>query len=774
CPTERLSELARIVAPGGALAIRRGLSESSPSVPGLTPLPALAGWALARKPLGPIGPFGPSDALRWRAGSRWQRISPRDFPSVAFGEGKLVYREGMPAVDGPNTLELVCRNAFNGRLLWQIEEEHFDAERWGSFLARRMGLAIAAGGRIYTGLGSDCVCLDAATGKILAVIEKGWRPVGQILIAKDRYLVCDGRIYDTADGKQTGTYRGIAPVTMNEVIFAASGRGDVISAFAIPDGRQIWSVNVRDEQPIGQFSWMFCSATALHVLRSWPAASLSTMDMRTGKTLWTYPPEPRPKVRDVQVWPFGDRLLIAYEDASISKPHDFVLREVEAYSGKVLREGLYAPGKKWAGGCWAPRQAGDFILYHHNTWLNVKTLERTYLLLFRPKCDQGPLPAYGMIYGFPGRKGGAIKGIAALAPRDIEYDAEPGGRVLVQHSEPPAPRPVIETDWPMFRANLSRGNTTAALLGTNLWLKWSANVGLGGKTRGAMDSERTGLAQATAAWGLVFVADIDGGRVVALDAESGAQKWSWHAGSRIAFSPTLHNGLAFLGAADGWVYCLDAMTGQLVYRLKIAPRERFIGGHDKLESMWPVANDVFIAHGTAFAVAGFATSIHGGLRLVAFDPATGKVRWSKCLQGKPTINDGEETPALFVADHRGGPVLMGGRAFDSATGTETSARPAKGILGGPNMEDWLAANNLLRISEDMGAAALGNGWIAGRLIAFDSEFGVGFSVARAEKSVLHIGRISLTGRSADGKTTWEGENGRLNVDDLLLTPDAVY
>ena len=279
--------------------------------------------------------------------------------------------------------------------------------------------------------------------------------------------------------------------------------------------------------------------------------------------------------------------------------------------------------------------------------------------------------------------------------------------------------------------------------------------------------------QATCAWGSVFVADIDGGRAVALDAETGKQKWSYHAGSRVAFSPTLHEGLCLFGSADGWVHCLDAATGKPVYRLLAAPRERLIGGQDKLESMWPVANDVFVSGGVAYVSAGIATSIHGGIRVVAFKPQTGEVLWSRCLQGVPAKTDGEETPALFVASSGGGPALMGGHGFEPKTGADARGG-GKGLLGGTGMEDWLATNNLHRLSEDMGAAAIGNAWVGGRLTAFSDDFGAGFSVARADKSVLHIGKITLAGQSADGKTKWAADTERLNIDDLVVTSDALY
>jgi hypothetical protein len=59
-------------------------------------------------------------------------------------------------------------------------------------------------------------------------------------------------------------------------------------------------------------------------------------------------------------------------------------------------------------------------------------------------------------------------------------------------------------------------------------------------------------------------------------------------------------------------------------------------------------------------------------------------------------------------------------------------------------------------------------------VAFSDSFGAGFSVVRIEKSVLHVGTITLAGRSADGKTRWAVDTAGLNVDDLVVTADALY
>jgi len=766
----RVDDLARILAPDGVLAVDNAPAdmEGKAAASQLKKMETAGAWSLFVNPVSdPV--IKPTDSLRWRAGSRWQRISYHDFASVTFGNGTLLYRERVASRGGGFRFELVCRDAYNGRTLWKIEEPPFSDMEWASYLRYRMGLAVSANSKVYTGLGNDFVCLDEDTGAVLDSLAENGRPKGSVHIHKDKTLAAGGDFIDIVSGEKQGSYAPGRTVIVDDSLYSLSNR--TVAAYRIPDGELLWQVDVREGQPSGQISSFFGSEKALHIVRIWPA-SISAMDLETGELLWSYPPKP-PRA-NLTFWAVGDKIYAPYQDESTTESHDFVLRALDAATGKVVREKIYPEGKKWAGGCWQPRPVGNYFVYHHNIWFHLNTGERIEHLLFRPKCGQGPLPVNGLLYGFPGRKGGAVKGIAALAPRDMEFGDDPGGRVLKTLGTAPAGVPVAESDWPMFRRNSGRGNSTSISLGDKLTPKWETAVGLGGKTYGRMDSERTGLAQPTCAWGTVFTADIDGGRVVALDADSGVINWTFHVGARVAFSPALHDGLCLFGAKDGWVYCLDAKTGKPIYKLLVAPRERYIGGQEKLESMWPVCGDVLVTDGVAYACAGVAASIHGGIRVVAFEPRTGSVLWSKCIQGVPTRNNIEAQPALFVLNEERNLIQMGNMAFDPKTGEKQDARRDQGVLRGAFMEDWLSTNNLHRLSEDMGGVGLSNGSIRGRLIAFNKDFEMGFSVARQGKTVFHIGTITLAGQSSDGNVKWAKATDRLNVDDLLLTPHAAY
>jgi len=125
--------------------------------------------------------------------------------------------------------------------------------------------------------------------------------------------------------------------------------------------------------------------------------------------------------------------------------------------------------------------------------------------------------------------------------------------------------------------------------------------------------------------GTVFLASPDTHTVWAVGANDGKRLWSFTSDGRIDTPPTVHRGLAFFGSADGWVYCLRVIDGELVWRLRGAPDDSRIVDDDRLASPWPVHGSVLIQDGVVYFAAGRSSFLDGGIYVYAVDPETGAV-----------------------------------------------------------------------------------------------------------------------------------------------------
>ena len=174
-------------------------------------------------------------------------------------------------------------------------------------------------------------------------------------------------------------------------------------------------------------------------------------------------------------------------------------------------------------------------------------------------------------------------------------------------------------DWPTYRHDNARSGYTAAPVDSTLKPAW--NTKLGGR-----------LSTVVVARGTLFVAQIDAHTVHALDASSGRKIWSYTAGGRIDSPPTIWQGRALFGCADGYVYCLRASNGALVWRFRAAGDDRRIVAYGQLESAWPVPGSVLVrdpstgsGQAVAYCAVGRSSYLDGSIRLCRLDAKTGQL-----------------------------------------------------------------------------------------------------------------------------------------------------
>lgn len=166
------------------------------------------------------------------------------------------------------------------------------------------------------------------------------------------------------------------------------------------------------------------------------------------------------------------------------------------------------------------------------------------------------------------------------------------------------------------------------------------------------------LSSPAVADGVVYFGSGDG-RVYAVDAASGQERWHAQTGDVVHASPAVAGGVVHVGSWDGDLYALDAATGR--------ERWRFQGGRDEL-----IHNQVGFQSSAAVADG----VVYVGCRdskLYALDAATGKERWrydneGSWVVGSPAVANGRVYFA--TSDSRKFHVL------DAATGKALASQTA--------------------------------------------------------------------------------------------------
>ena len=285
--------------------------------------------------------------------------------------------------------------------------------------------------------------------------------------------------------------------------------------------------------------------------------------------------------------------------------------------------------------CYRAKATDKYILCSRNgiEFVDIKTGKWTINHWVRGGCLYGIMPCNGLIYApfhpcacFPEAKLNGFTALAAASKsRALPKTIPAEGRL---EKGPAYGRQIADRElqidngrsWPTYRHDAARSGTTSAKIDAKLSPAWE--VKLTGR-----------LTQPIAAGGSLFVADVDRHIIHALDAGSGKKQWSYAGGGRVDSPPTWDRGRLLFGSADGYVTCLRAGDGKLVWRFRAAPVDRRLVAFDQVESAWPVHGSVLVQKGVASVVAGRSMYIDGGLRLCLLDAETGR------LLGEKIMND---------------------------------------------------------------------------------------------------------------------------------------
>jgi len=243
----------------------------------------------------------------------------------------------------------------------------------------------------------------------------------------------------------------------------------------------------------------------------------------------------------------------------------------------------------------------------------------------RGACLYGIMPANGLIYIGPHPCACLLEtktsGFNALAPAKPAQTVERNIPVSERLEKGPAYHDKIHpssftlhpsSSWPMYRHDPARSGCTSISVPTELKQRWAVDL----------NDKLTSL---VCAHDIVVATAPEMHTVHALDKSSGQKIWAYTCGGRVDSPPTLYNGRVYFGSHDGYVYCLRARDGCLVWRFLAARNEQRMVSYGQVESVWPVHGSVLVMNDVVYCVAGRSAFLDGGLRLYKLDAETGEI-----------------------------------------------------------------------------------------------------------------------------------------------------
>lgn len=698
-------EVKRVLCPGGVVLAASGIfSAADLLAAGLTDVQEVSAnqkWIVARKPR-------PAEMDEWshaRHSASGNAVSSDSLVApprrVRWVVGALAEVPGIVTSAGRNYYgAALARDSFNGLRLWS--RDLVTPSATGPFVMKRLPPIIpppiAVGPHLYAVSSNKLMALDAVTGESVREYPEAGQP--RLLLHDDGVLiVADAgavRALEATSARLLWRYDASDPrcVVAGDdyvgVIQGRSQRGERCELVALEKksgalrwkrGDYPWSEKVRRcvyHQDMLAYEVSSFNDNA-------PGNTLYILSATDGKLLWQRDFLPGMNhARQARAMFVGDRLWILHggKDAEGNR-FPLECSALDPRTGETLV--TYPAGLTH---CFPPVATSRYMFAGELDMTDLTTGQKDANRITKAACsrDHGWVPANGLIYVTPKHCvcWPMLRGYAALASErpegsvadekleDIEF-------VLEKGVDPPAAdaSPEDAGSWPCYRHDAWRSGSTSAPGPNTLETIWS--VDLGGRPEGPIAEDwrenpfvKGPITSPVVAGGLAYVARPDAHEVVALDASTGEVRWRFRASGRVDTAPTIHRGLCLFGAKSGWVYCVRADDGRLVWRLRAAPLDERIVAYGQLESPWPVPGSVLVVDGTAYFAAGRQPFADGGILVFAVNPANGSIRWVKRHNTVPQQGYYECSALEFdnfdLLHRQGAGVAMSRWVFDRTTG----------------------------------------------------------------------------------------------------------
>ncbi|CAN5822387.1 hypothetical protein BH11VER1_BH11VER1_35280 [soil metagenome] len=640
---------------------------------------------------------GPPKRMQWVGDPRWSRHHDRmsSVSALVSSGGRIFYiiDEGSRiSILMPAKFMLIARDAFNGTVLWKKPITEWSTHLWPlksgpTELTKRL---VADGDRVFVTMGitSPISCLDAATGELV-------RDYPQTAGAEE-IMYRNGVLYSLTNKNADRLNEEFAVKAQSDqqrvtTEFNWDGKPRTLYAMDAKTGNTLWE----KEDRIAPITLALDDKRLVY----FNGDGITCLDVKNGAVKFADAPA---KKRALYEFNFGPRLVL-HDDIILYAGGDGTMKAVNPDTGKDIwvapheKSGYRSPedlivarGLVWNAGTSSGNQEGAFTgrdpltgevkkqflpdvpagtyWFHHRCY-QAKATEN-YLIpsrtgtefvdiehqhwdlnhWVRGACLYGIMPANGLTYAGPHNCAcypeAKLDGMSVLAPESkIPLPADtPDTERLVKGPAYDAKIAEVEADpkdWPAYRHDNARSGFSDQDLDKDLGMAWEVKL-------------TPPLSTSTIAGGMTYVSEVDKHTLHAFDASSGKEIWHFISGGRIDSPPTYWKGRVFFGGKDGFVYCLRASDGAMVWKFQAAPSRLSHCAWEMMESVWPVHGSVLVENGLVSCVAGRSMFLDNGLWFYRLDAVTGEMKVKEHYDDRDPdtggdLNDRHKTLQMPVA-----------------------------------------------------------------------------------------------------------------------------
>ena len=185
-------------------------------------------------------------------------------------------------------------------------------------------------------------------------------------------------------------------------------------------------------------------------------------------------------------------------------------------------------------------------------------------------------------------------------------------------------------DWPQFRYDANRGAASPQQLAEKLHANWSRQLpaprpAFPNELRLNYDASYEPIVLGQT----MFIPSSVDDSVTAISTRTGDLKWKFVTDGPVRFAPAGWEGKVCFTSDDGFLYCVNADDGKLVWKHRGLPadrKDRKVFGNDRLISLWPARGGPVMRDGVVYFAAGIWPDSH--IFVHALDAKSGEVKWS--------------------------------------------------------------------------------------------------------------------------------------------------